>query len=108
MRRVSITGSHDGVPYETRNAQFTIEPQKMGGVPCIRGLHARQDVRRPAARLRREVSADRDNRAHTIKSLCYFEDAEREPPPKLLAPVAWDDVKTFFLSESRRLASRWL
>lgn len=48
------------------------------------------------------------NRAHIFKSLCYFEDAEREPLPKLLTPVVWDDVKAFFLSESRRLASRWL
>lgn len=30
----------------------------------------------------------------------------RDPLPKLLTPVAWDDVKAFFLSESRRLALR--
>lgn len=48
------------------------------------------------------------NRAHILKSLCYFEDAEREPLPKLLTPLPWDDVKAYFLSESRRLASRWL
>lgn len=48
------------------------------------------------------------NRAHILKSLCYFQAAERDPLPKLLIPVAWDNVKTFFLSESRRLAGRWL
>lgn len=48
------------------------------------------------------------NRAHILKSLCYFEDAERDPSPKLLVPLVWDDVKTFFLSETQRLSRRWL
>ncbi|MEW6683128.1 MAG: nucleotidyl transferase AbiEii/AbiGii toxin family protein [Nitrospirota bacterium] len=48
------------------------------------------------------------NRAHILKSLCYFEDAEREPLPKLLAPLVWEDIKAFFLTESQRLARHWL
>ena len=26
-------------------------------------------------------------------SLCYFDDAEREPMPTMLADIAWDDAK---------------
>jgi Nucleotidyl transferase AbiEii toxin, Type IV TA system len=30
---------------------------------------------------------------HVLAGLCYFEDAERDPMPLLLAPVDWKDVK---------------
>jgi len=47
------------------------------------------------------------NKVHILKSLCYFEEAEREPIPKMLIPLAWEDVKRFFLAESRRIADQW-
>jgi hypothetical protein len=31
--------------------------------------------------------------ARVLFSLCYFDDAEAAPLPKMLLPVAWDDVK---------------
>jgi hypothetical protein len=31
--------------------------------------------------------------ARVLFSLCYFDDAEASPLPKMLVPVAWDDVK---------------
>jgi len=40
---------------------------------------------------------------HVLKSLAYFEDAEKEPMPDLLAPVSWAEVKEFFAAEVRRL-----
>jgi hypothetical protein len=48
------------------------------------------------------------NKVHILKSLCYFEEAEREPIPKMLIPLVWEDVKRFFLAESRRIADQWL
>lgn len=36
------------------------------------------------------------NMMHVRKSLLYFDDAERDPMPKMLKPVAWEEVKQFF------------
>jgi predicted nucleotidyltransferase component of viral defense system len=36
---------------------------------------------------------------HVLKSLTYFEDAEQEPMPDMLVPLAWDEVKQFFCRE---------
>lgn len=43
------------------------------------------------------------NLMHLIKSMTYFEDAENDPEPVYITPIVWDQVKTFFLKESRRL-----
>jgi len=45
------------------------------------------------------------SRLHILKSLTYFEDAEREPMPEMLAPVAWPEVKAYFQREALRLGS---
>lgn len=43
------------------------------------------------------------NRYHMIKSLSYFDDAEREPWPIMLKPAKWIDVKGYFLEQQRLL-----
>lgn len=43
------------------------------------------------------------SRTHLLKALTYFEDAERDPPPDLLAPLSWSDVRTFFRTEAPSL-----
>lgn len=40
---------------------------------------------------------------HVLKSLTYFEDAEKEPMPDLLAPLDWEQVKRYFTGEARGL-----
>jgi hypothetical protein len=40
---------------------------------------------------------------HVLKALTYFDDAEKEPSPDMLEPVAWPDVKAYFLREAPRL-----
>jgi predicted nucleotidyltransferase component of viral defense system len=40
---------------------------------------------------------------HVLKSLSYFEEAEKDPMPDMLVPLAWEDVKQFFTRESLRL-----
>jgi predicted nucleotidyltransferase component of viral defense system len=44
---------------------------------------------------------------HVLKSLTYFEDAEHEPMPDMLVPLAWDAVKQFFWREVPPLLGRF-
>jgi hypothetical protein len=37
---------------------------------------------------------------HILKSLTFFEDAEKDPMPHLLTPVDWGEVKRFFLRQT--------
>lgn len=43
------------------------------------------------------------NKAHILKSLVYFEDAEQEPMPRMLIPVAWEEVKAKLVQEATAL-----
>jgi hypothetical protein len=43
------------------------------------------------------------SRTHILKSLTYFAGAEKDPMPRMLAPVDWSEVKQFFLREAPRL-----
>jgi Nucleotidyl transferase AbiEii toxin, Type IV TA system len=40
---------------------------------------------------------------HLLRSLTFFEDAEAEAMPDLLAGVSWDEIKTFFRVQASRL-----
>ncbi len=40
---------------------------------------------------------------HVLKSLAYFEDAERDPMPDMLIEVSWQDVRRYFTGEAGRL-----
>jgi len=42
---------------------------------------------------------------HLLKSLTYFDDAEKDPPPDMLVPISWEEVKQFFVRETPRLLS---
>jgi len=43
------------------------------------------------------------SRPHLLKSLCFFEDAEKDPLPEMLVPLAWPEVTNYFLREAPRL-----
>ena len=43
------------------------------------------------------------NPFHILKSLTYFADADKEPMPHLLRPIAWEQIKQFFIREAPRL-----
>jgi hypothetical protein len=45
----------------------------------------------------------RVNTYHVLKSLTYFEDAEREPMPRMLEPFDWKECKAFFVREARAI-----
>lgn len=40
---------------------------------------------------------------HLLKSLTYFEDAEKDPLPDMLLALSWEEVKAFFRREAPRL-----
>jgi hypothetical protein len=45
----------------------------------------------------------RVNTYHVLKSLSYFEDAEREPMPQMLEPFDWAECKNFFVREAHAI-----
>jgi hypothetical protein len=42
-----------------------------------------------------------------LTALVDFHIADQQDEPTLLQPVDWDQVKTFFLAEARRLGQAW-
>lgn len=44
------------------------------------------------------------NTNHILRSLCYFEDAENEPMPSMIAACDWQEVKEYFVNEVKRLS----
>lgn len=45
----------------------------------------------------------RINSYHVLKSLTCFEDAEREPMPRMLEPFDWTECKNFFVREAHAI-----
>lgn len=52
----------------------------------------------------RKYRAVPHSRLHLLKSLVYFDDAEKDPLPQTLASSDWDEVKRFFVMEATCLA----
>jgi len=51
----------------------------------------------------RKYGQTRHNRLHVVKSLIFFDDAERDPMPHMLVPLDWDEVKHFFRRDAPQL-----
>lgn len=45
---------------------------------------------------------------HLVKSLSFFADAERQPIPKMLKKLTWDEVKSYFIFQSSELAKKFI
>ena len=43
------------------------------------------------------------NMLHILKSLAYFENAENNPMPRMILPTSWQEVKSFFKEEIRKI-----
>ncbi len=50
----------------------------------------------------------RDFKSQTVKRLVYFETAEQDVDPQLLSPVPWQEVKEYFIQQSKQIANSWL
>lgn len=53
--------------------------------------------------LPKKYGHSRTNTYHILKSLTYFEDAEKEPMPVMLEPFNWKECKAFFIREAQAL-----
>jgi len=47
--------------------------------------------------LPKKYSKGRANAYHILKSLAYFEDAEKEPMPRMLEPFDWNECRNLFI-----------
>ena len=51
-----------------------------------------------------DVALDRRyNKLHILRSLTFFRDAEKDPMPRMLIALDWDEVKQFFLYQVPRI-----
>ena len=48
------------------------------------------------------------NLYHMIKSFAFFDNAEKEPMPKMLQPCEWSDVKAYFSEVQLNFADKYL
>ncbi len=53
--------------------------------------------------LPRKYGAGHVNTYHVLKSLAYFDDAEKEPMPELLRALDWEKCKAYFAKEARAI-----
>jgi hypothetical protein len=44
------------------------------------------------------------NRVHIQKSLVFFEDAEPDPMPRMIKQVSWEQIKTYFETEIKKIS----
>ena len=51
----------------------------------------------------RKYAQTRYNKLHILKSLTFFDDAEKDPMPHMLIPLDWKQVKQFFIRQASRL-----
>ena len=56
----------------------------------------------------KKFKALRQNKMHILKSLVYFEDAEKDKLPQMIKQVRWSSVKRFFISEQQKIAEEIL
>ncbi len=61
------------------------------------------DVKELVPLLSRKFPGAEINHYHMLKSLSYFDDAEREPWPIMLKQVEWQHVKDYFLKQQKLL-----
>ena len=51
----------------------------------------------------RKYAQTRHNKLHILKSLTFFDDAEKDPMPHMLVPLDWDEVKQFLRRDAPQL-----
>lgn len=50
----------------------------------------------------------KQNKMHILKSLRYFDDAEKEKMPDMIKNVSWEEIKIFFQKEVKNLSKKLL
>lgn len=91
-------------PIEDIGAMKLVAVSQRGAKKDFYDLYAilqERPLTRLVERLRAMYTDPTPNPAHIAKSLVYFEDAERDPEPRLLRPIAWDTVAQFFVERTK-------
>jgi len=52
---------------------------------------------------KQKFAAANYSKVHILKSLTYFDDAEKDPAPDMLLPISWEEVKELFIQEVPRM-----
>lgn len=73
----------------------------LADVYCI--LRRNVDLQECLGLLPRKYGEGRVSDYQVLKSLTWFDDAEREPQPRMLEPFSWEECKAFFLREVHAL-----
>jgi len=56
----------------------------------------------------KKFKALRQNKMHILKSLVYFEDAQKDELPRMIKSVSWQAVKDFFIDEQKKIVQKIL
>jgi len=51
----------------------------------------------------RKFSKTNYSTVHVLKSLCFFDEAERDPMPHMLTPVPWAEMKQYLTAETLKM-----
>jgi hypothetical protein len=54
-----------------------------------------------------KYSSLNDHLYSILRSLSYFEDADQDETPNMIIPIEWEEVKQFFIGESKRLWEKY-
>lgn len=68
----------------------------------------RESLNDVVRRALRQYPDQRQNVPHFLKSLTYFDDAEKDPMPPLLFKTSWNEIKRYFSREVPRVARELL
>ncbi|WP_447974778.1 nucleotidyl transferase AbiEii/AbiGii toxin family protein [Nitrospira sp. Kam-Ns4a] len=95
-------------PIEDIGAMKLVAVSQRGAKKDFYDLYAilqERPLRQLVERLRAMYTDPTPNPAHIAKSLVYFEDAEQDPDPRLLNPVARETVTRFFAEHAKAHAT---
>lgn len=48
------------------------------------------------------------NLVHIVRSLSYFEDADKDEMPQMIKKVSWEEIKKYFLQEVKRITDEFI
>lgn len=48
------------------------------------------------------------NLVHIVRSLSYFEDADKDEMPQMIKKVSWEGIKKYFIQETRKITKKFI
>lgn len=71
-------------------------------------LHAPFSLDESLSFYEKKYGVKRDNMQHIIRSLVYFDDAEKDEPLQMLTEISWEKVKDYFQKEVIKISEKML